>query len=405
MTIAALAAPTPTRTVNKRSFKVPQRRSLGHPRDPSAAMAKAYSKFGWNMTSIDYNQNSAANPSATSKPTTTTQAAEHGEVTATPDDHDSQFLSPVTIGGQTLNLDFDTGSSDLWVFSTELSKAAVGGHTAFDSSKSGTFQLLEGEEFYISYGDQSGAAGIVGIDVVDIGGATVTSQAIELATAISSSFARNVANDGLVGLGFSSINTVTPHPQKTFFDNIAPHLAQPVFTADLHNDTHGTYEFGAVDARKHAGALAYTPVDPRNGFWQFASATFAVDGKMSTRNAADASPAIADTGTSLMLVDDAVARAYYAAVDGAAADVAAGGFVYPCSATLPAFAVAIGEGYMATVPGDRITYAQVDDRNCFGGIQSNGGAGLQIYGDVLFRSQFVVFDGGEMRIGMAPKAL
>ena len=26
---------------------------------------------------------------------------------------DSEYLCPVTIGGQTLNLDFDTGSSDL----------------------------------------------------------------------------------------------------------------------------------------------------------------------------------------------------------------------------------------------------------------------------------------------------
>lgn len=27
--------------------------------------------------------------------------------------YDSEYLCPVTVGGQTLNLDFDTGSSDL----------------------------------------------------------------------------------------------------------------------------------------------------------------------------------------------------------------------------------------------------------------------------------------------------
>lgn len=37
----------------------------------------------------------------------------NGEVTATPDQYDEEYLCPVSIGGQTLNLDFDTGSADL----------------------------------------------------------------------------------------------------------------------------------------------------------------------------------------------------------------------------------------------------------------------------------------------------
>lgn len=36
-----------------------------------------------------------------------------GTVAANPQQYDSEYLCPVTIGGQTLNLDFDTGSSDL----------------------------------------------------------------------------------------------------------------------------------------------------------------------------------------------------------------------------------------------------------------------------------------------------
>lgn len=36
-----------------------------------------------------------------------------GTVTASPEEYDSEYLCPVSIGGQTLNLDFDTGSSDL----------------------------------------------------------------------------------------------------------------------------------------------------------------------------------------------------------------------------------------------------------------------------------------------------
>lgn len=40
-------------------------------------------------------------------------AANDGTVTTNPTQYDSEYLTPVTIGGQTLNLDFDTGSSDL----------------------------------------------------------------------------------------------------------------------------------------------------------------------------------------------------------------------------------------------------------------------------------------------------
>lgn len=40
-------------------------------------------------------------------------AANDGTVTTNPTQYDSEYLTPVSIGGQTLNLDFDTGSSDL----------------------------------------------------------------------------------------------------------------------------------------------------------------------------------------------------------------------------------------------------------------------------------------------------
>jgi hypothetical protein len=111
-----------------------------------------------------------------------------------------------------------------------------------------------------------------------------------------------------------------------------------------------------------------------------------------------------DTGTSLLLVDDAVANAYYSKVQGAANNAQVGGFTYPCNAALPDFGVNIGPNYMAVIPGNAVTFAQVDANTCFGGIQSNGGATLQIYGDVMFRSQYVVFDGQNKALQIAPKA-
>jgi hypothetical protein len=91
-------------------------------------------------------------------------------------------------------------------------------------------------------------------------------------------------------------------------------------------------------------------------------------------------------------------------VPGATLDPAVGGFTYPCNAAMPDFGVNIGPNYMAVVPGSGITFAQVDANTCFGGVQSNGGANLQIYGDVMFRAQYVVFDGGNRALQIAPKS-
>jgi Eukaryotic aspartyl protease len=277
-----LASPTPN--LQKRSFTHVVKRSP--PKNFASgpdAMRKAFRKFGF--------KNKPAGLSSNSTSGTASITAEQGSVAAAPEQNDAEYLSPVIIGNQTLTLDFDTGSSDLWVFSTKLTKKTIGQHAAFDPDQSSTFSLLPGATWMISYGDGSGAAGIVGTDTVNIGGATATRQAVELATALSSSFVQDTNNDGLVGLAFSSLNTVQPTPQTTFFDTIMSQLAQPLFSVDLKNDATGTYTFGAIDATAYTGTLKTVPIDNSNGFWQFASPSFQV-GNTKVSNA-NGSPAIA----------------------------------------------------------------------------------------------------------------
>ncbi|KAI1077995.1 acid protease [Whalleya microplaca] len=339
---------------------------------------------------------------ATNAANGTASAAAAGNQTGTvannPEANDVEYLSPVKIGGQTLNLDFDSGSSDLWVFNSQLSNAASSGHQIYDPTKSNTFALMQGASFQISYGDGSGAAGNVGTDTVDIGGATATNQAIEMATAVSQSFVQDTANNGLVGLAFSQINTVQPQQQKTFFDNVMSSLAEPVFTADLRPQAAGAYEFGAVDTSKFTGAMTWVPVNTTSGFWQFTSESFAVNGGQAQTSTAGAQ-AIADTGTTLLMADPAVTQAYYSQVQGATNNQQAGGITFPCSATLPDLQLDVG-GTMATVKGTDIKFAQVDDQTCFGGLQASS-SGLQIYGDIFFKSNFVAFNGGNNSLGFA----
>lgn len=346
-----------------------------------------------------------------------------GTVAATPEAGDVEYLAPVTIGGQTLNLDFDTGSSDLWVFNTQLSDSDTSGHQVFDPTKSSTFKMINGASFSISYGDGSGAAGNVGTDNVVIGGATVTKQAVELATAVSQSFVTDTDSNGLLGLAFSKLNTVQPQQQKTFFDNAMPTLDEPVFTADLRKEAVGAYEFGRIDTTKFTGSMAWIPVNTTQGFWQFATAGFAV-GNGTTMQAA-AGQAIADTGTTLMLTSQAVADGYYSQVQGAQMDEDVGGITIPCDATLPDLILDVGGGaYQAVVKGADINFTQVEGNSefylglqfcrqcqiankpvtaCFGGVQPTT-SDLQIWGDIFFNSQFIAFNGGNNTLGMAAHA-
>lgn len=66
-----------------------------------------------------------------------------------------------------------------------------------------------------------------------MGGLSVTAQAVEIATTVSDSFTSEDTIDGLLGLAFSDLNTVSPTPQTTFFDTAKPSLDQALFTADL----------------------------------------------------------------------------------------------------------------------------------------------------------------------------
>lgn len=119
--------------------------------------------------------------------------------------------------------------------------------------------------------------------------------------------------------------------------------------------------------------------------------------------------AIADTGTTLLLMPDQAVQAYYAQIRSAQNNAQVGGYVFDCTETPPSFTTIIN-GYQAVIPGDIIKFAPVDgnsiatSQSCFGGIQSNMGLGFAIYGDIFLKAQFTVFDGGNMRIGFAAKS-
>lgn len=259
---------------------------------------------------------------------------------------------------------------------------------------------MAGYSWSISYGDQSSASGDVYKDTVIVGGVKATSQAVEAAKQISQQFQQDKNNDGLLGLAFSSINTVKPKSQTTFFDTVKSQLDSPLFAVTLKHNAPGTYDFGFVDKNKYTGSLTYTDVDSSQGFWMFSA-----DGYKIGSTSGGSIKGIADTGTTLMLLPDHVVSAYYQQVSGAQQDQTAGGYTFDCSSQLPDFTVSIGS-YDAVVPGSLINYAPTTQGSstCFGGIQSNSGLGFSIFGDIFLKSQYAVFDSNGPRLGFAPQA-
>ncbi|GAP88701.1 putative endothiapepsin precursor [Rosellinia necatrix] len=407
-------------TLGGMTFKinqVPNRKFYGARKGRgSMAMARAFSKYGTSVPDelISYIEKLLEELGLIQQPGAgnDTSGSPQGEVAATPQMFDSEYLCPVQIGTppQTLNLDFDTGSSDLWVFSSETPANQLGGQAVYNIQQSSTARLLTGASWDIRYGDGSSSGGNVYLDTVSIGGITVENQAVETATNVSLAFTQRPDTDGLVGLAFSILNTVKPARQATFFDNAMQDLAAPLFTANLKAAEPGNYNFGFIDPTEFTGQITYIPVNTTRGFWQFTSQGFKIGGAAATIAAPH--EAIADTGTTLMLVPDNIASAYYAQIPGAVnAAQTAGGYVFPCSATLPSYTAVIGP-YQAVIPGEFINFAPVDGNTiaeastCFGGIQVvPAGFPFAIYGDVFLKSQFVVFHGGEEQLGLAPKPL
>lgn len=352
-----------------------------------------------------------------------TSSGHTGQVSAEDQQNDSEYLCQVGIGtpSQTLTLDFDTGSSDLWVWSTKLndriqSQGKQAGHTIFDPSQSSTWKDVSGSTWQIQYGDQSSASGDVGTDTVTVGGLAIKNQAVEIANQISDQFVQSTG-DGLLGLAWGSINTVKPNPVSTPIENMISQDDIPkdseLFTAYLSTSKgpeESFYTFGYIDPAplkaaniSSESAINYTPVDNSQGFWQVSSASATVNGRTITRSA---NTSIIDTGTTLCLVDDSLAKAIYAAVPGAKYDTSQQGWVFPTSTSLsdlPVVTVAIGT-QQYTINKENLGFAEASNGFTYGGIQSRGTMTFDIYGDTVLKSVYAIFDQGNQRFGAVQRA-
>ncbi|KAL7792431.1 aspartic peptidase domain-containing protein [Trichoderma ceciliae] len=318
---------------------------------------------------------------------------------------DSEYVLPVKIGTppQTVPLNLDTGSSDLWVLSTDTYPALVQGQSLYKPNASSTSRRLTGESWLIRYGDGSSANGIVYTDRVQIGNTFFDQQAVESAVQVSEDISDDTFSSGLLGAASSSANTVRPDKQLTYLDNIKSQLAKPLFTANLKKGKPGNYNFGYINASEYTGNVQYAAINPKSPLWEISVSGYRI-GSNETRYVARVWNAIADTGTTLLLAPDDIVNAYYAQVSGSTFNDDVGMILVPCNATLPDFAFGLGS-YRGVIPGPYINYGRINKTYCYGGLQSSADAPFAVLGDIALKAQFAVFDIGNKVVGFANKPL
>lgn len=358
----------------------------------------------WQRATAKYNhlQSSSVGTTTTSTPGTgkgKVLLAEPGDAdTSAIDSSDLSYLTPVTVGGKNYLLNFDTGSSNLWV---------GGASTTAKNKYTPSTQAVSGQSWSITYGDGTSASGDVYKETVVIGETTATQVAVGRATAAPANLFYPGANgqpgaDGLLGLGFSSANTFNPQ-EKTWFDTAVAQGLSNVFAANLMPGMiPGSFDFGQLNSASYSGGIEYLDVledQPTSGRYWMVAPTQGDVGVM-------------DTGTTLILLSSATTQQYYSSP----ASIAAGAtyiqesgqsyWAFNCNSTLPDFTVQLGDN-VATVPGSFLNYQVLQDGLCYAAIQNRDPSmGFSIYGDRFLMTQYVVFDqrSGSPRIGFANKA-
>ena len=248
-----------------------------------------------------------------------------------------------------------------------MNNAETVNRTLFDPRNSTTYSDIDGSSFQVLYGDGSYAYGYVGQDTMDIGGATVDKQAFGLPNLLHESLILDPDSDGIVGLGSSNLSRIKPDRQKSFFENVAEELEEPVFTAQFKPDAPGSYEFGRIDPAKHSGPLIEVPVETSKSRWEIQTRMFMIGDDPSFKNVQTVNKngthtALVDTGTTIMLINDQITDAYYEQVEGAVMSRSAGGYVFPCNATLPTLHLALGEFHFVRIPGTLLNYRELGYR-------------------------------------------
>ncbi|KJZ80211.1 hypothetical protein HIM_00061 [Hirsutella minnesotensis 3608] len=397
--LIALATPLKPRGFAGNSFSLAVTKKQHHRRDFLNEWAAAHRKWGSGVPHEAAHMFSLA------------QGGSLIEVQPLP--HDEIYVADIEIGNppQRIKMALDTGSSDVWVHSTDTKyRVNQRGPWAppYDPSASTTAHPVDKAMWNIRYADESNAVGIVYRDTIRMGGIEVNDALVESAAMLSHSFELETGFSGIMGLAKQLDNNIQP-PEPTFLSVLRRHLEAPVFAVDLRRNATSRFDFGHIDASVPLEKLTWIKSNPASPHWSIELDLTAWTGNK-TAWLYHKFEAIIDTGTSLLFLPGELVDLYWKDVPGGHASLVHGSYRFPCAMTakLPDLLMKLpGTQRVLRVPGSYLNYGptQQDPSVCWGGLQSSGHLGGAIIGDVMLKALFVAFDMEEGRIGFANKIL
>lgn len=315
----------------------------------------------------------------------------------------SQYYGPITLGtpAQTFNVIFDTGSSDLWVASSNCD-SSCGRHAKYNSAKSSTY-VKNGTAFDIMYGSGP-VSGYESQDTFSTGGIVINNQVFaEVTDASGLGAAYKLGKfDGILGLAWPvlSVNKV-----PTVFENMINQklVDQQIFsfylgmTSLTTPDPNSELVMGGSDPAHYSGDITYVPLKATT-YWEIT-----LDQMNSGGKAYLSSPnnAIVDSGTSILTGPSQAVKDIATAMG--AEEIVAGEYMVACNkAGLPNLDFVIAGKTYSLAPAD---YLIPDGEMCLVGLMGMDipppTGPLWILGDVFMRKYYTIFDTANKRVGFA----
>ncbi|KAF2273912.1 aspartyl proteinase [Westerdykella ornata] len=312
----------------------------------------------------------------------------------------AQYFSEISLGTppQEFKVVLDTGSSNLWVPSTDCNSIACYLHSKYDHSASSTYKK-NGSSFEIRYGSGS-LSGYVSQDIFRIGDLTVKHQDFAEATSepgLAFAFGRF---DGIMGLGYDtiSVNGIVPPFYNMLDQGLLDEPRFAFYLGDTNSGEESEATFGGINEDHFKGKLTKIPLR-RKAYWEVDLDAITFGGN--TAELEDTG-AILDTGTSLIALPSTLAELLNKEIG--AKKSFNGQYTVECDKRdgLPDLTFTLTGHNFTIGPYDYILEVQGSCISAFMGMDFPEPVGpLAILGDAFLRQWYSVYDLGTNSVGLA----
>ncbi|BFZ60947.1 hypothetical protein YB2330_002002 [Saitoella coloradoensis] len=312
--------------------------------------------------------------------------------------NDGMWAGPITIGGKTFTIDFDTGSADLWVPSVNCTSTACSGKNLYTYTK--TFKSVT-PGFTANYGMGSVSCN-KGTETVTVAGLKATTQTFGYCYSLDSGFGGNFAADGLMGMAYQSI---AQSGGKPFFNTlISQNNMNGIFSFRLARASGGQASTLTLGAVPSGYSVTYTPVVSKD-YWRVTQSAVYVNGIAAVAS----TQAAIDTGTTYVVAPSADAASFYAAIPGST-NLGYRGYpsyyAFPCDVSIPTVQFNYGGKNFTMNSADfNLGLLAAGSNMCVGTIvASDMFSNMWVVGDSFLKSVLTVYDFTNNRVGFSPAA-